>query len=58
MSIVAKIILWAGFPKGRKNKVTSRDLADKDFRSSTARMGLSFDEKLRDGFRSKWLKKK
>jgi len=42
---------------GKSVKPTSNDLRRADFKTSTQRMGVRFTEKMRNVFRSKWLKK-
>lgn len=37
-------------------KLKSHNLKDKDFRTSTQKMGLSFTDRIRDIFRHKWNK--
>jgi hypothetical protein len=50
-------ILIAIMPK-KKLKPTRQDLQRIEFKTSTKRMGISFTEKIRNNFRSKWLKKR
>jgi hypothetical protein len=42
----------------RKLKVTKDDLKRMEFKTSTKRMGISFNEKIRNAFRKRWLKKR
>lgn len=42
----------------RRKKHTPAQLYRSDFKSSTQRMGVRFTERLRDSFRSRWLKLK
>jgi len=41
-----------------KIKIKSPDLKKMEFFTSTQKMGLSFTDKIRDVFRSRWVKKK
>ncbi|AQT67391.1 hypothetical protein STSP2_00535 [Anaerohalosphaera lusitana] len=41
----------------RKPKPTQSDLQKADFRTSTRKMGLNFTDKLRNHFRTQWLRK-
>ncbi len=38
-------------------KPTPQDLQEKDFKTSTQKLGLRFTEKIRDIFRGRWIKK-
>lgn len=42
----------------KKSKNPPHHLKKSDFPASTQKMGLRFDEKIRDRFRNKWLKKR
>ena len=42
----------------RKLKVTKDDLERMEFKTSTKRMGISFNEKIRNAFRKRWLRKR
>jgi len=42
---------------GKSVKPTADDLKKVDFRTSTQRMGIRFTDKIRNVFRSRWLKK-
>ncbi len=46
---------WVGLGKSR-SKPGTKELRNSEFCSSTQRMGVRFDERLRDNFRRKWLK--
>jgi len=41
---------------GKPAKPTTRDLKQKEFSTSTQRLGVRFTEKIRDVFRFKWIK--
>ncbi len=43
---------------GRPKKKSDRQIAKEEFKTSTAGMGLTFTEKIRNTFRSRWLKKR
>ncbi len=54
-------LIAAGFLSifGRKRaEVTTEDLKQAEFETSTQRLGIRFNEKIRDVFRFKWLKKR
>jgi hypothetical protein len=38
-------------------KITGKDLAKADFKTSTQRIGLTFTDKIRDIFRFRWIRK-
>ena len=42
---------------GKPKKKSDRQIAKEEFKTSTARMGLTFTEKIRNTFRFRWLKK-
>ncbi len=41
----------------KKQKTSSKHLKKTDFPTSTQKVGIRFNKKIRDKFRSKWLKK-
>jgi len=43
---------------GKTPKITQENLNDIEFRASTQRMGIGFNERIRAFFRLKWLKKR
>ena len=45
---------WFG---GRMPRVRTEDLRRCDYRASTQRIGVHFSERIRDAFRSRWIKK-
>ena len=53
--------LMAGFLSslfsGRKSKPSPRDMKRMDFKTSTSKIGVRFTDKIRNTFRSRWLKK-
>ena len=43
---------------GKTPKCTQKDVSDIEFSTSTQRMGIGFNERMRAFFRLKWLKKR
>ncbi|MBC8378185.1 MAG: hypothetical protein H8E62_03335 [Planctomycetes bacterium] len=42
--------------RGRKSKLTDDQLHQKEFKSSTQKIGIRFSERIRNTFRTCWLK--
>ncbi len=43
---------------GRKPKTSDEEAIQSDFKTSTQRMGVSFNEKIRNVFRHRWIKRR
>jgi len=52
-SIAGRVLLLFG----RKEKVSDKEALNSDFKTSTQKMGVRFNEKIRDVFRHRWLRK-
>ncbi len=45
------------FATAKKTKQKNDDLKKNEFSSSTKKIGVTFNEKIRDNFREKWIRK-